>query len=67
MAGGGVVLPTSSCGAASAVIGFLPSAALGDAMRAALVDAPLDGTALVIPVVWGVLGTFLTARTFKWE
>ena len=67
MAGGGLVLPTSSYGAASGVIGFLPSAALGDAMRAALVDARLDGTALVILVAWGVLGTFLTARTFKWE
>lgn len=67
MAGGGVVLPTSSYGAASGVIGFLPSAALGDAMRAALVDARLDSTALVILVVWGVLGTFLTARTFRWE
>ncbi len=67
MAGGGVVLPTSSYGAASPVIGLLPSAALGDAMRAALVDARLDGTALVILVVWGVLGTLLTARTFKWE
>jgi ABC-2 type transport system permease protein len=67
MAGGGVVLPTSSYGAASGVIAFLPSAALGDAMRAALVDARLDGTAIVILVVWGVLGTFLTARTFRWE
>ena len=39
MVGGGVVLPTSSYGAASGAIQWLPSAALGDAMRAALVDA----------------------------
>ena len=67
MAGGGVVLPTSSYGAASGVIAWLPSAALGDAMRAALVDARLDGTAIVILLAWGVLGTILTARTFRWE
>ena len=67
MAGGGIVLPTSSYGAASGVLSFLPSAALGDAMRAALVDARLDLTAIVILVAWGVLGTFLTARTFRWE
>ncbi|PUA79989.1 ABC transporter permease [Nocardioides currus] len=67
MAGGGVVLPTSSYGAASAVIQWLPSAALGDAMRAALVDARLDASALAVLVVWGVLGTVLTARTFRWE
>ena len=67
MAGGGVVLPTSSYGAASGVIAWLPSAALGDAMRAAHLDARLDGGAIVVLLVWGVLGTFLTARTFRWE
>jgi ABC-2 type transport system permease protein len=67
MAGGGVVLPTSAYGAAAGTIQWLPSAALGDAMRAALVDARLDGTAILVLVGWGVLATFLTARTFRWE
>lgn len=67
MAGGGVVLPTSSYGAAAGVISWLPSASLGDAMRAALVDARLDGPAVAILVGWGLLGTLLTARTFRWE
>jgi ABC-2 type transport system permease protein len=67
MAGGAVVLPTSAYGEAAGVIAWLPSAALGDAMRAALVDARLDGTAIVILVGWAVLGTVLTARTFRWE
>jgi ABC-2 type transport system permease protein len=67
MVGGGVVLPTSSYGAASGVIQWLPSAALGDAMRAALVDARLDATAILVLLVWGAVGTLLTARTFTWE
>ncbi len=67
MAGGGVVLPTSAYGAAASSISWLPSAALGDAMRAALVDARLDTTAILILLGWAVLGTLLTARTFKWE
>lgn len=67
MAGGGVVLPTSAYGAAAGPISWLPSAALGDAMRAALLDAELDVRALLVLVVWGALATFLTARTFRWE
>lgn len=67
MAAGGVVLPTSSYGAAAGVIQWLPSAALGDAMRAAQVDARLDATALLVLLVWGAVGTLLTARTFTWE
>jgi ABC-2 type transport system permease protein len=67
MAAGGVVLPTSSYGAASGVIQWLPSAALGDAMRSALVDAHLDLTALLVLIAWGAIGTLLTARTFTWE
>lgn len=67
MAGGAVVLPTSSYGSLSAVVQWLPSAALGDAMRAAFIDAEVDVRALVVLAVWACLGTFLTARTFKWE
>lgn len=67
MAGGGVVLPTSSYGAAATVIQWLPSAALGDAMRAALLDASVDGGALLVLVAWAIVGTVLTGRTFSWE
>ncbi|KRE92592.1 ABC transporter [Nocardioides sp. Soil774] len=67
MAGGGVVLPTSTYGAASSVIQWLPSAALGEAMRTALVDATIDGRSLLVLAAWAVLGTVLTARTFRWE
>lgn len=67
MAGGGVVLPTSTYGAAGPLIEWLPSGALGEAMRATLVDAQIDGRALLVLAAWAVLGTVLTARTFKWE
>jgi ABC-2 type transport system permease protein len=36
-------------------------------MRAALVDAHLDLTALFVLLAWGAVGTLLTARTFTWE
>ena len=67
MAGGGVVLPTSAYGAADHAIGWLPSGALGEAMRAALVDADVDSRSLLVLAVWAVVGTALTARTFRWE
>lgn len=67
MAGGGVVLPTSTYGDAGTFIQWLPSGALGEAVRATLVDARIDAQALVVLAVWAALGTVLTARTFKWE
>lgn len=67
MAGGGVVLPTGTYGDAGTFIQWLPSGALGEAMRATLVDARVDTQALLVLAAWTVLGTVLTARTFKWE
>ena len=67
MAGGGIVLPASTYGSASAVVQWLPSGALGEAMRAALVDATVDGRSLLVLAAWAVVGTVLTARTFRWE
>jgi ABC-2 type transport system permease protein len=67
MAGGGVVLPTSTYGAASSALAWLPSGALGEAMRAALVHASIDGRSLLVLTAWAALGTVLTARTFRWE
>ena len=62
-----MVLPTSTYGAAGGLIQWLPSGALGEAMRAALVDAEVDGRSLLVLAAWAALGTVLTARTFKWE
>jgi ABC-2 type transport system permease protein len=67
MAGGAVVIPSSSYGALGQVVRWLPSGALGDALRAALTDGRLAGPALLVLLGWALLGTLLTARTFSWE
>jgi ABC-2 type transport system permease protein len=67
MTGGGVVLPRSTYGAAGGLLQLLPSAALGDSMRAALLDGSVDGTAFLVLLGWAVVGSALAARFFKWE
>lgn len=68
LAGGGVVIPrTQFPGAASQLAAALPSAALSDGLRAALIGGRLDMLALVILVVWGVLAGLLATRWFRWS
>ncbi|MEV7429179.1 ABC transporter permease [Nocardioides sp. NPDC092400] len=67
MAGGAVVLPASAYGAFGDVVRWLPSGALGGAMRDALIDGVVAPVALLTLAGWAVVGTVLTARTFKWE
>lgn len=67
MAGGAVVLPRTSYGAAGDVLQLLPSAALGDAVRAALIDGHVAVVPLLVLLGWSVLGTALAAKLFTWE
>jgi ABC-2 type transport system permease protein len=67
MAGGAVVLPSSSYGAFGHVTSVLPSGALGDALRHALTDGTTAWRDLTVLLAWAAAGTILTARTFKWE
>ena len=67
LAAGAVVLPSSSYGAFGHVTRWLPSGALGDAMRFACLDGGVAWRDLGVLLVWGVIGTALTARTFRWE
>ena len=67
MAGGAIVFPTSTYGPAGAVLGWLPSGALGNGMRMVFLDGGFPVTPLLVLAVWAAIGTFLTARTFKWE
>ncbi|HEU4567251.1 MAG TPA: ABC transporter permease [Marmoricola sp.] len=67
LAGGAVVLPASSYGAYGKVAEWLPSGALGMMMRRALIDDRIAWVSLLVLLGWAVLGTVLTARTFKWE
>lgn len=67
LAGGAVVLPASVYGGWGEVARWLPSGALGEAMRDALQHTSTDVPSLVVLLVWGAIGSALTARTFKWE
>ncbi|MFL6107619.1 MAG: ABC transporter permease [Marmoricola sp.] len=67
MAGGGVVLPAHAYGGAQHALTWLPSGALGEAMRTALIHGDLAGTDLLVLAAWALVGTAITARTFKWE
>lgn len=67
LAGGAVVIPADSYGALGSVAAWLPSGALGEAFRAALLDGALDAGALVVLALWALVGSFATARTFRWE
>jgi ABC-2 type transport system permease protein len=67
MAAGGVVLPTTSYGGLGGLLAWLPSGALGDALRAAFLDGRISWTNLAVLLVWAAIGTALTARTFTWE
>lgn len=67
MMGGGIVLPRSTYGAAEGALQFLPSAALGDALRDAFLEGRLNGLALVVLLGWAAAGAALASRFFKWE
>ena len=67
LAGGAVVLPISAYDAFGDIVRWLPSGALGSAMRSSLIDGVVAWRDLAVLFVWAVLGTALTARTFKWE
>lgn len=67
MAAGAVVLPSSSYGAFGRVTEWLPSGALGGAIRSACLDGAVAWRDLGVLLAWGALGTVLTARTFRWE
>jgi ABC-2 type transport system permease protein len=67
LAAGAVVIPSSSYGAFGHVTAWLPSGALGDAMRTAFLHGAVAWRDLAVLVVWTAIGSFLTARTFRWE
>jgi ABC-2 type transport system permease protein len=67
MAGGAVVLPAKAYGGAQHLLTWLPSGALGEAVRGALIHGSCYGRDQVVLLAWAVVGTVLTARTFRWE
>lgn len=67
MAGGAVVLPSTSYGGFGQVAAWLPSGALGNGLRLAALDSDLSLHAVLVLVLWAIAGAVLTARTFTWE
>ena len=68
LAVGGVIVPRSQLpDALAGVVGLLPSAALGDGLRSALVDGTLNLSALVVILTWAVVTTVLAARLFRFD
>lgn len=65
---GGVILPrTQLPDAIAPVVGLLPSAALGDGLRAALGSGSLPVGAVVTLLVWAAVATAAAGRTFRWS
>lgn len=67
MVGGAVVIPAGEYGQLGEVVRWLPSGALGESMREALIHGSTAWVPLLVLLGWAVLGSVLTARTFRWE
>ncbi len=65
---GGVVVPrTQLPDVLAGATGILPSAALGDGLRAALASGTFSISALVVLLLWGAIATAAASRTFRWS
>ncbi len=65
---GGVVVPRAELPATlSGVVGLLPSAAVGDGLRAALATGTLSLGSAGVLLGWAVAASVLAARTFRWS
>ncbi len=64
---GGLLLPTQTLGAASTVVRWLPSGALGDAFRQSLGAGTVPLSAWLVLVLWGGLLSLAVVRTFRWR
>lgn len=68
LAGGGVIIPAEMLPEPlGGVVAWLPSAALGDGLRSALVDGMWNGAALLILAGWAAVGTLLATRLLRWS
>lgn len=67
LTGGAVVLPASAYGGFGDVASWLPSGALGEAMRSALLPGEVAWRELAALAGWAGIGAVLASRTFSWE
>ncbi|WP_434994409.1 ABC transporter permease [Arthrobacter sp. Ld5] len=67
-AAGGVIIPAASLpAAAEPFVSVLPSAALGDGLRSALLDGVFDPIACLVLLAWAVVASLAAIRWFKWS
>jgi ABC-2 type transport system permease protein len=65
---GGIIIPATNLPAEfHPYVEILPSAALGDALRGALIHADFNPAAHIILLVWAVLASLAAIRWFKWS
>lgn len=65
---GGIVLPAGKFSSSlEAYVQWLPSGALGNLMRAALIDSRLDVWGFIILVAWGLAAATAAVKWFKWN
>ncbi|MGG5172590.1 ABC transporter permease [Pseudarthrobacter sp. J1738] len=65
---GGMIVPGSHLpGLLGAMVPFLPSGALGDALRDALLHGSLNAGAVVVLLLWTVGAGIAAAKWFKWN
>ncbi|HET7304169.1 MAG TPA: ABC transporter permease [Segeticoccus sp.] len=64
---GGILIPrTVLPDGLGAVVRWLPSAALGDGLRSAFLDAHLAVVPVLVLLGWGLVATLLASRLFRW-
>lgn len=67
-AAGGIILPASQLPvAAEPIVRLLPSAALGDGLRSALVEGRFDLLSCVLLLLWAAAASLAAVRWFKWS
>ncbi|MCC3293440.1 ABC transporter permease [Arthrobacter sp. zg-Y411] len=67
-AAGGIIIPVGNLpGIVQPFVEVLPSAALGDALRSALIDSQFNISATLIVLAWTILGGLGAVRWFKWS
>ena len=68
LVGGGLLVPRDRHPeGAQVVVDLLPSGALGEGLRNAFDGSAPGLLPVAVLAVWAVAGTFLTARSFRWE
>jgi ABC-2 type transport system permease protein len=67
LAGGGVVLATNRLGPVGPIVQWLPSGALGDALRTSLASGNWPWLDLAVLAGWAVLAGTATVRWFNWD